>query len=185
MRKPYPIAIVLVLSACAADGVSVTRQQVAVRSLDSHLRFLNSLGEVQTVTLANPFAQDPNGMAIRTAMASTVVFPRLRYVPERPASDAYGYRVVVAFGGWPVGGDDYCRNPNLAPRPPSPDITEVTSVLCVGNSVLSEAGARTARIETPSDPRLTNLMNATVRALFSQSSRLGIGVPGIGIGINL
>lgn len=185
MRNLYLVGIVLALTACTGDGVSVTRQQVVVPSLDSHIRMLNSIGEIEAVILANPFAQDPQGAAIRSAMARTVVFPRLRYLPSRPVGDAYGYRVVTAFGGWPVGGDDYCRNPTLAPRPPASEITEVTAVLCAGDSVLSEAGARTATISDPGDPRLTALMNATVRALFSQSSRLGIGVPGIGIGINL
>jgi hypothetical protein len=185
MRTSALFWLLLALAACTGGGVSVTRQQVIVASLDSHIRMLNSIGEIETVIVANPFPQDSQGAAIRAAMASTPVFPRLRYLPNRPAGDAYGYRVVTAFGGWPVGGDDYCRNPALAPRPPSTDITEVTAVLCVGTSVLSESAARTARIDDPGDPRLTRLMNATVLALFSQSSRFGIGVPGIGIGINL
>lgn len=185
MRTLSPFWLVVLLAACTGEGVAVTRQQTIVPSLDSHIRMLNSIGEIETVILANPFPQDRQGNAIRAAMASTPVFPRLRYLPRRPAADAYGYRVVVAFGGWPVGGDDYCRNPRLGPRPPAPEITDVTAVLCVGSSVLSEAGARTGRLSEPGDPRLTKLMNATVLALFSQSSRLRMGVPGLGIGVNL
>jgi hypothetical protein len=185
MCRFSPLWLIVLLAACTGEGVSVTRQQTVAPSLASHIRMLNSVGEIETVLLANPFPQDRQGNAIRAAMATTPVFPRLRYLPNRPAADAYGYRVVVAFGGWPVGGDDYCRSPDLQPRPPAPDITEVTAVLCVGSSVLSEAGARTGRVSDPGDPRLTKLMNATVLALFSQSSRFRMGVPGLGVGINL
>lgn len=98
----------MALSACAGDGGSVTRQQVVVPSLDSHIRMLDNIGEIETVIIANPLPQGPRGMAIRPAMDGTAVFPRLR----------------------------------------SP-------------------------------------MNAAVRALVAQSSRVGIGAPGIGAGINL
>lgn len=185
LATAFVFGLAATLIGCTQGGVSVTRQETRVPSLDSHIRMLNSIGEIETVIYANPLAQDPQGTAVRNAMTGTAIFPRLRYVPNRPAADAYGYRVVVGFGGWPVGGSDYCRNADLRPRPPEPDITEVTAALCVGTSLLSEAGARTATIDDPADPRLTALMNATVRALFAQSSRLGIGVPGIGLGINL
>lgn len=185
MRRLAVLCVVAAAGACSSDGVTVTRQQTIVRSLDSHLRMLNTVGELHTDVRANPWPQDPQAAAIRAAMASTVVFPRLSYVPQQPAKDAYGYRVVVAFGGWPYGGDNYCRNPNLSPQPPATDITEVTSVLCVGASVLSEAAARTARIDDPGDPRLTKLMNATVQALLAQSNRLDLRSPGIGFGIGI
>jgi hypothetical protein len=118
-------------------------------------------------------------------MAATPVFPRLRFIPERPATDAYGYRVVVGFGDWPVGGDNYCRNTDLQPRPGPADTTIVTSALCVGPSVISEAAARTARVDGPGDPRLTSLMSAVVQALFSQSDRLRLRGSGVGVGISL
>ncbi len=118
-------------------------------------------------------------------MAAAPVYPRVRFVPERPAADAYSYRVVVAFGDWPVGGDSYCRHPDLEPRPALADTTIVTAALCVGTSAVSEAAARTARIDGPGDPRLTSLMSAVIQALFSQSDRLRLRGPGMGVGINL
>lgn len=163
----------------------MTRQQAMTADTGPHLRMLSTVGEVQTVVKANPFASDTNGDAVRTAMAAAPVYPRLRYIAGRPAGDAYGYRVVTAFGDWPTGGDSYCRNPDLEPLPAPADVTVVTAALCVGNAAVSEAAARTARISDTGDPRLTSLMSATVQALFSQSDRLRLRGPGAGIGFSL
>lgn len=150
-----------------------------------HIRMLATTGEVQTLVYENPLAQDTGNAAVRTAMAAAPVYPRLLYSETRPAADAYGYRIVVGFGDWPVGGDSYCRNPDLRPRPASGDITIVTAALCVGNSVLSEASARGPRVQTAGDPRLNALMSATVQALLAQNDRFRLRSPGVGFGINL
>jgi hypothetical protein len=184
-RRLLPLCFLASLAACSSSGVSVTRQQAMTADINPHLRMLGTVGEVQTVIKDNPFANDPSGNAVRTAMAATPVFPRLRFISERPAADAYGYRVVVGFGDWPVGGDNYCRNPDLQPRPGAADTTLVTAALCVGTSVVSEAAARTARVAGPGDPRLASLMSAVVQALFSQSDRLRLRGPGLGVGISL
>lgn len=179
------LCLLTALAACSSNGVSVTRQQAMAADTGPHLRMLSTVGELQTIIKANPFPTDAGGNAVRTALAAAPVYPRLRYVPERPANDAYGYRVVTAFGDWPVGGDSYCRNPDLEPRPAPADATVVTAALCVGNSPVSEAAARTARVEGPGDPRLTSLMSAVVQALFAQSDRLRLRGPGLGIGVSL
>lgn len=144
-----------------------------------HVRMLATAGEVQTLVYDNPIPQDSGNATVRTAMAAARVHPRLNYSETRPSADAYGYRIVVGFGEWPVGGDSYCRNPDLRPRPASADITMVTAALCVGNQVVSEAAARSPRIQGAGDPRLNALMEATVRALLEQNNRLRLRSPGV------
>jgi hypothetical protein len=186
MLRPISlIGLVIALAACSSDGVSVTRQQTMTSDIGPHVRMLATSGEVQTLVYENPLPQDAGNAAVRTAMASAPVYPRLRYTETRPATDAYGYRIVVGFGDWPVGGDSYCRNPELRPRPAAADVTVVTAALCVGNSVLSEAAARSPRIQGSGDPRLNALMGTVVQALLAQNDRMRLRVPGAGVGINL
>jgi hypothetical protein len=186
MKRYLPLLCVLTaLAACSGNGVSVTRQQNMTSDIGPHIRMLATTGEVQTLVYENPIPQDAGNAAVRTAMASARVYPRLLYSETRPTSDAYGYRVVVGFGEWPVGGDSYCRNPELRPRPAAADVTVVTAALCVGNVVVSEAAARSPRLQGAGDPRLNALMEATVQALLAQNDRMRMRMPGGGFGINL
>jgi hypothetical protein len=126
---------------------------------------------VQTTVLADPFPQDSNGEAVRRVLSATRVEPHLQYSPTRPANDPYGYRMVVAFGGWPVGGDNYCRNTMLAPRPGSADMTEMHMVLCAGSAPLTESAGRTRRITSPDDPRFARLISDLLTALMLSPQR--------------
>ena len=175
-----PLAVLA--AACSGDGVSVTRQQVMTADIGPHVRMLATTGEVQTLVYNNPIPQDAGNAAVRTAMTNARIYPQLRYSETRPATDAYGYRVVVGFGDWPVGGDSYCRNPDLRPREADADKTVVTAALCVGNQVVSEAAARSPRIQGSGDPRLNSLMEAVVQALL-QDNRMRMRMPGFGISL--
>jgi hypothetical protein len=159
------------LAACSGNGIVVTREQAIVSSVEIHLRYLGSLGAVETTVLANPFLQDGDSEAVRRVLSNTRISPSLRYTATRPANDPYGYRVVVAFGGWPIGGDNYCRNSNLAPRPPPSDKTEMHAVLCIGLAPLSEAAAHTMRIASPDDPRFARMISDLLMALMISSQR--------------
>lgn len=149
----------------------VTREQASVPYVEVHLRYLGSLGAVQTVVLADPFPQDASGDAVRRVLSATRIEPYLRYSATRPENDAYGYRMVVAFGGWPVGSDNYCRNPSLVPRPAPAETTEMHMVLCAGTSVLTESAARTRRVGSPDDPRFARLINDLLMALMLSPQR--------------
>ncbi len=164
------LSFAVALAACSGDGVTLTREQATVAHVEIHLRYLGSLGAVETAVLAEPFPQDADGEAIRRVMSAARVEPRLRYVATRPANDLYGYRVVVAFGGWPIGGDSYCRNPALRPREASAEITEVQVVLCLGPSTLIETAGRTARMSSPEDPRFARLMTDLLTAFQTVAS---------------
>lgn len=159
----------------------ITREQAIEASTEVHWRDPGRSAPRETTFLAEPFAADD----VRRVMTAAGVEPRLRYVATRPASHPYSYRVVVAFGGWPVGGNGYCRNPDLEPRPAPAVTTIVTAALCAGTSPVSEAAARTARVEGSGDPSLTSLMSAVIQALFDQSNRLRMRGPGLGIGVSL
>ena len=149
----------------------VTREQSYAPFLEIHLRYLASIGAVQTTVLANPFPADTDDEAIRRALIDTRVIRHLHYTAARPANDLYGYRVVVAFGTWPVGGDSYCRNTALAPRPVSTETTEMHAVLCLGPRPLSEAAARTRRVSGPDDPRFARLASDLLTGLTLATMR--------------
>jgi len=163
MRVVWPALLALALSACS--GVMITRDQALEASTEVHWRYLGSVGAVETTVLAEPFAAEE----IRRVMSAAGVEPRLRHTATRPANEPYSYRVVVAFGGWPVGGDSYCRNLDLRPGPASPGLTEMQAVLCLGPITLVEAAGRTARVDSAADPRFVRLVNSLLVALQSPS----------------
>jgi hypothetical protein len=171
------LGLTIALAACSGDGISVTREQGIVPYVEIHLRYLGSLGAVQTTVLANPFTQDGDGEAVRHVLTSTRVEPYLRYTAARPANDVYGYRLVVAFGGWPAGGDNYCRNPDLSPRAAPAVTTEMHAVLCLGSAPLSEAAARTRRVASPDDPRFARLVSDLLVGLMVSSQRNDMDQP--------
>lgn len=165
------LSLAVGLAACNGDGVVVTREQPYAPFLEIHLRYLASIGAVQTTVLANPFLADTDDEAVRRTLTGTRVVPHLGYTVARPANDLYGYRVVVAFGTWPIGGDSYCRNTGLAPRPGSAETTEVHAVLCLGPRPLSEAAARTRRVIGPDDPRFARLASDLLTGLTLAATR--------------
>jgi hypothetical protein len=130
---------------------------------------------VQAVVMSSPFPRDPDGEAVRTVLSNAPMQPKLKYVPLRPAGDLYGYRVVVGFGGWPPGGDTYCRNPELKPVPSSSGVTEMHAVLCVNTATISEAAARARRVDSPEDPMFQRLTTDVLVALIVSSRKLDIG----------
>lgn len=157
------MALAAALAACS--GVLITREQSLEAFTEVHWRYLGSVGAVETALLAEPFDAE----AVRRVMADARIEPNLRYVATRPANDPYSYRVVVAFGSWPVGSDSYCRNPHLRPRPAPAGITEMHAVFCYGAITLVEAAGRTARIDSPDDPRFARLVSSLLAALQSSS----------------
>lgn len=163
MRILWPALLALALTACS--GVMITRDQALEASTEVHWRYLGSVGAVETTVLAGPFADED----IRRAMSAAGVEPRLRYVATRPANEPYSYRVVVAFGGWPVGGDSYCRNLDLRPGPATTGLTEMQAVFCLGPITLVEAAGRTAPVDSAGDPRFNRLVSSLLVALQSPS----------------
>ena len=173
----FVLALALMLTACSNDGVTVTREQATVPYLEVHVRFLGSLGAVETTVLANPFPADGDGAAVRRILSAARVEPYIQYRATRPANDQYGYRLVVAFGRWPIGGDNYCRNPGLTPRPAPPDVTELHMVLCLGTRVLTESSAHTRRIASTDDPRFARLVADLLVGLMVTSQHEDIESP--------
>lgn len=176
-RHPFLLMVAALLAACSGDAVVVTRDQAVVPYLDIHVRYLGSLGAVETTVLADPFPQDSDGSAVRRILSAARVEPYVQYRAARPANDHYGYRLVAAFGRWPVGGDNYCRNPGLMPRTASPDVTELHMVLCLGTQVLTEASAYTRRIASPDDPLFARLVTDLLVGLLVTSQRNDLESP--------
>jgi hypothetical protein len=177
LHRLFPILIASALSACGSDGIVVTREQAIVPDVEIHLRYLGTLGTVPTTVLANPFPQDKDSEAVVRVLSDTPVRPHLRYSAAPPVSSPTGYRMVVAFGTWPVGGDSYCRNPSLAPLPAPVDTTATHIVLCLGTVTLAESAAHTRRIAAPDDPRLARLLNDLLVALMLSPQRNNLESP--------
>jgi len=176
LHRLIPALIATALSACSTDGIVVTREQAIVPDVEIHLRYLGSLGSVPTSVLANPFPQDSDGEAVRRVLSDTPVRPHLRY-SAAPVNDPSGYRMVVAFGRWPVGGDSYCRNSGLTPLPAPMDTTAMHIVLCFGTATLAESAGHTGRIAAPDDPRLARLINDLLVALMLSPQRNNLESP--------
>jgi hypothetical protein len=153
------------LAGCAGDGI-VTRNDVYVKDMRGHLSA--AAQSALPVTIRNdPFAGDGAGVAVIAVMSSaqTAMQPQQRFTADAQGS---AYRVVVAFGEPPVGGN-YCTAPGLAVRPGPQGRTVLHAEFCVGGQILSEATAATGRVDSPQDPRFQRLLSDLLSGLMPQN----------------
>jgi hypothetical protein len=154
------------LAACADSNGIRTQNYVTNVDLPRHFQAA-SAAPVPLLVRGSPFKGDPNGDWVAGIMSAASWNPKMNFISV--TSPGQGYYVVLAFGGRPVGGTNYCTDPNLPPGPPpagAGGASAAFAAFCAGPSLLSEATAWTSRIDNDADPRIPIMMRDLLTALF-------------------
>lgn len=165
--RVLPIAIAMVLGACATPGAIFFGRNLSALYRPIEVSAAGAQGPVPLILRGNPFGGPTSAIAGQTlaGMSKSAALRTMRLTTGDPGPRSIDYRVIVAFGQPALGPNGLCADPD-APFAME-TLVNAAAAFCIGDRLVSSTRGRSLDpIAGPDDPAFGAFMKSLTDALF-------------------